>query len=69
MTILITTLWWISGVCSFIYWWIKDFDFEKSTALLAAYVGLIGPIAFIVGWFLYKPKDGISDVWIKRRNK
>lgn len=67
MTFLIMFLWWVSGVCSFTYWWIKDFDFEKSTALVAAYCGLIGPIAFVVGWFLSKPVKGGSNVWIKRR--
>jgi hypothetical protein len=68
MTALIIFVWWLSGVCSFIYWWIKEFDFEKITAFVAAYVGLIGPIAFLVGWFLYKP-EGKSNVLIKRRNK
>lgn len=69
MTFLIMFLWWVSGVCSFTYWWIKEQDFEKSTALLAAYVAILGPIAFVIGWFISTPVKGSSNVWIKRRNK
>lgn len=45
--------WLISGYKSFVYWWTHDYDFTNDEISAALFVSLIGPIAFIIGWFIH----------------
>lgn len=43
-------LWWLSGVASYIFWWTKDYDLSLSDLYFSFGVGVIGPLAFPIGW-------------------
>lgn len=47
-------LWYLTGVISFIYWWSKDCNSFNGLAeyLLACLAGIMGPVAWIVGFVL-----------------
>lgn len=66
-TYILMFLWWLTGVCSLVYWWTTEFDFTLSEIFLAAFIGVIGPAAFVVGWTLHTPINGKSKVLIKQR--
>lgn len=62
--IIVSLVWWIVGVASFVYWWTKNYDFRAEDSVIAILVGFFGPVAFIVGWAM----DGNSKkIIIKRR--
>ena len=66
ITLIILILWYLVGVCSFIYWWIKDFDLGAKDFLIALVAGLIGPFAWGLGWIIHN--DNKSTVIMKKRN-
>lgn len=66
-TYILMFLWWLTGFCSFVYWWTKEQDLHKAEVLLAIYVAVLGPIAFVIGWFISTPTEASGNVWIKRR--
>lgn len=45
--------WWITGFLSSRYWWKKDYEVSLSSNILLAWSGLLGPIAWPMGWFLH----------------
>jgi hypothetical protein len=53
LCIIIGLIWYISGCYSFIYWWTMDFSFTKREFPVCACAGLIGPLAFIVGFLIH----------------
>lgn len=63
--VLFIVLWYISGVASFIYWWTKSHDLTATDMVFALFVGLIGPIAFIMGAQIH----GNGFVLIKKQKK
>lgn len=58
-------LWYLSGICSFIYWWTKTEDLTFGYALASLYIGLAGPLAFLIGMLLH----GKEIILIKKRKK
>lgn len=61
-------LWWVSGVASFCFWWTREFDLIVSNLWTAAFVGLMGPIAFILGWLISgRPSNRPPFVLIRSR--
>lgn len=48
-TILYFTLWYLSGVTSFVYWYTTEFDLTLQAAMVGLAIGTIGPLAFPVG--------------------
>lgn len=60
-------IWYVIGCASFIYWWTNEYDFETSTVLVALCAGLIGPIAFLVGWGIHGSYQ--DKVLIKKRGE
>ena len=71
-TLLITVLaicWYVSGICSFIYWWTKEYDFRSDDISTALFVGIIGILAWLVGWFILGSNSNNYKVIIKKREK
>ena len=57
--------WWLTGVFSTIFWWIRESDFTTSDIPAIAIVGILGPIMWIIGYFIH----GKKRIIIKRRVK
>lgn len=65
MTALLIIAWLVTGYASFVYWWIKDFDFCVNDAIFAIIPALIGPTWFFMGWCIHG--DRIDKPLIKQR--
>ncbi|KWH03710.1 hypothetical protein WT58_24050 [Burkholderia territorii] len=65
ITLLLALAWYLSGVGSFIFWWTRQHDFTTGEVILAGLLGLVGPIAFIMGAIVHA--DRVERVLIKRR--
>ena len=50
---LAVSAWYISGVAGVIFWWTKDFDFDTDDRAAAAFLGLFGPITWVLGIFVH----------------
>lgn len=50
-------LWWLIGYISFIYWYRHDYDITMKELLFGTVVGVLGPIAFLVGWGIHSPNE------------
>lgn len=46
-------IWYVLGVLGFIHWWTYDYPFYYNDLLLAAFVGIIGPLSFIWGYCIH----------------
>lgn len=57
--------WWLIGVAGFVFWWTRENDFTTSDIPAMAIIGILGMIAWVVGYFVHT-KEGII---IKRRNR
>ncbi len=61
-------VWYLIGICSFIYWLTGEYDLMSDDIGMVIFIGLIGPIAFIAGAVIHgnshKPK-----IIMKRRGK
>lgn len=57
--ILILSTWYLSGVTSFIFWWTKESDYCDVAIVVSLMAGLIGPIAFGLGYIIHG--DGEYD--------
>ena len=67
---ILLALWFLSGSASFIFWWTKDQDFNVSEVPLALVCGLLGPISFILGWFMHGDKPSfIKNPLVKKRGR
>jgi hypothetical protein len=64
--IVVSVIWYLVGVASFIYWWIEDFDLDIGSLVVGLFAGILGPISFMIG---YLGSDQSSIVLIKRRTK
>ena len=51
--IVIMLIWWVVGVAGFIFWWSKDWELEKSDLIFGIFIGLMGPLTWVAGWFLH----------------
>ncbi len=65
MLILGIISWYLSGICSFIYWWTSDWEYKSSDIPITLCIGFCGPIAFLMGWIIHGGKD--ARVMIKRK--
>ena len=63
--IILATLWYVSGVASFIYWWTKDCDVKSLEVILLVIVGFIGIFAFPLGYLIHGKQ--FNKILIKRR--
>ena len=52
LIILVVVLWWLVGLLGFIFWCTREFDFESNDVLPACFISIIGPLTFIVGFFI-----------------
>ena len=59
--------WWCVGFGSFVYWWTKDYDLNTKELVVGVFLGVVGPINFLIGYMIhgYTPKP--QKTWIKRR--
>jgi prolipoprotein diacylglyceryltransferase len=64
--IALLVIWYAIGISSFIYWWTKDYNFEAFHLFVAMFMGVVGPLAFIVGMSIHGGFSG-SRVLIKKR--
>lgn len=67
MLILLFILWFLTGACSFIYWWTKTFNFTTSDLPLALLSGLMGPISFLIGFKIHGSHN--PAIILKKRQK
>ena len=66
--ILLIVLWYASGFFSFVYWWTRKHDFSSGEIWLACFIGLIGPFAYPLGWYIHTD-DRPSKVIVKKRDE
>ena len=71
MLILGTIIWYIIGISSFIYWWTTDYDLELNVSLILGLIiiGLVGPIAFLIGYSIHGKPNPKAIVLIKKRKE
>jgi hypothetical protein len=55
-TIMLALLWWFAGFGSFVYWWTSEEDLTSMAVIVGMFAGLLGPIAFVVGWAIHGKK-------------
>jgi len=67
--ILMVIIWCATGTGSFIYWWTRDHDFTLGVEVLIAFgCGIVGPVAFLLGWSIHGGKKiGEPPVIVKKR--
>jgi hypothetical protein len=46
-------VWYFIGIISFVYWWTSDNNLTTHELSLMFSVGIIGPIAFLVGYDIH----------------
>lgn len=59
ITLLIILAWYVSGVCGFLYWWTKDYDFTDEHVLTAIVAGILGPLSLLFGLIIHGKKDRV----------
>ena len=60
-------VWWYIGYRSFIFWWTHDFDYTQAEVLKAYVMGVYGPIAFLMGYFIHGWVGGKKILKAKRK--
>lgn len=58
-------IWGLIGGSGFIFWWTKDYDLTLQEFLLVLFGTILGPLAWIVGWFIHTK----SLIVIKKKSK
>jgi hypothetical protein len=58
-------LWFIVGASGFIFWWTRNFDLTTNEIFIFVPTGLLGPLSWLIGWFLHESKA--PRTLIKRR--
>lgn len=70
MLIAFILLWIISGSSGFIYWWTTEFDLKASEIPMCIFSGLIGPLSWILGYFIHdKNENGTPKIIFRKRKK
>lgn len=59
--------WLIIGARGFIYWWTNEFDFTTSEILMCCGASLLGPLSWIVGYFIHGQSQKEKMILISRR--
>lgn len=65
LTLFLLVMWYLSGMASFVYWHTRDFDFKYDDLLVTFFVGITGPIAFLLGLVIFGNYD--NKIIMKRR--
>lgn len=60
-------VWYSGGVLSFIYWWTQDNDLTVEYVFTMLLIGVIGPIAWIIGLCLHGQPFGNPDRILVRK--
>lgn len=60
--------WYAIGVWSHVYWLLNKYDYETKDVMTSLFSGIVGPLAFWVGWTVYgdPPKSGPRVLLRKR---
>ena len=61
--------WWTVGVAGFIFWWTSEFDFKTDDLLFLFAFGFLGPLAWVVGFFVHGDEQKKPTVLIKKRKE
>ena len=72
LLVVFLTLWYITGVWSFIWLWLHEYDYTTDEILSTLFCGIGGPILFLFGWWEYtlqKRKKPPPRVLIKKERK
>jgi prepilin signal peptidase PulO-like enzyme (type II secretory pathway) len=69
LIIALCIIWYIIGATSFIYWWTREFDFTTTELLFALMAGILGPLAFFLGYSIHYQNTSLINprVLFKRR--
>lgn len=61
-------LWLIIGAAGFVFWWTREFDLTLEMAVFGVFASLIGPLAWVLGYFIHSgPKDDIILIRSRKR--
>jgi hypothetical protein len=63
LAILVLVSWYILGISGFIFWWTKEHDLDTGAMGAGLLFALIGPLTWIVGWFVHG-----DIIFIKKRD-
>lgn len=67
MIMLYIFIWWLLGFASFVFWWTTTCDLDIPSAIYGCIIGVVGPIAFILGFIIHGNKKPF--IFIKSRGK
>lgn len=59
--------WWVVGVAGFIFWWTSEFNFRTDILPFSFLMGILGPLAWAVGYYVHNVPRKESKVLIKKR--
>ena len=66
--VLAAIVWYLIGVASFVYWWTKDHNFTLRELPMALCCGLMGIVAFVMGWAIHG-EDIIENIIVFHKRK
>lgn len=67
MNIIYIIAWYLIGCLAYIYWWTRDYDFTAEDALVMVGVSTLGPLVWVIGWFIHG--RSAKTPLIKRRSR
>lgn len=64
-------IWYAIGLYCFQYWWRRDFDLTSDWFLIFVWlvIGLVGPIAWLMGSFLHGEPEQTKPVILLKKKK
>ena len=65
--IILVSAWFLIGWGGFVYWWTQDQDYTAEDILVSLMVSLLGPLSFLVGWYIHSTTRKM--VIFKRRGR
>ena len=60
-------IWYICGIRGFVYWWTTEWDFTINKVGVCLFVGISGPLAWLIGYFIHGSKKE-PKILIKRKD-
>lgn len=67
LIVILATLWCLVGTAGFVYWWTAEYDLTVATTFFAVLLGILGPLAWIVGWGIHGDRGEDRVVIHKRK--